>query len=216
MLCFATVMDHFWCAEPVSNLVPRHTSPCHLHNIVQYGSKAHVRQKFVHPHFTPGSKDNLSRSTLKVHTTTFQSFSWTHSPKKFFPWTFSHLLLYHPSSLPAVYSLPLYSHCQCHSLLRNLFYICIKFNNKSMILARCTGGVMWWFHCRACAHLRCLSSIVVAPLSLSGALLLVWDHGSVLWPSSYLKNALDWLWYWGHQEVCKSFYIQNNTNSTML
>ena len=75
MLCFATVMDHFWCAEPVSNLVPRHTSPCHLHNIVQYGSKAHVRQKFVHPHFTPGSKDNLSHSTLKVHTTTFQSFS---------------------------------------------------------------------------------------------------------------------------------------------
>ena len=78
--------------------VTLHTSPCHLHNIVQYSSKAHVSHKFVHPHFTPGSKDNLSHSTLKVHTTTFQSSSWTHSPKKFFPWTFSHLLyiILHP------------------------------------------------------------------------------------------------------------------------
>ena len=46
MLCLASVMDHFWCAEPVSNLVTRHllnTSPCHLHNIWQPW-KDHVSQ----------------------------------------------------------------------------------------------------------------------------------------------------------------------------
>ena len=37
----------------------------------------------------------------------------------------------------------------------------------TMILARYAGGVMWWFHCLACACLRCLSRIVVVPLPLS-------------------------------------------------
>ena len=65
MLCLASVMDHFWCAEPVSNLVTRHilnTSPCHLHNIRQPW-KDHVSHKFAHPHFTPGSNDDSSLST---------------------------------------------------------------------------------------------------------------------------------------------------------
>ena len=118
-------------------------------------------QVFLHRKYIPTST-NFSKLFLNSFSEKVLSLNFFSSP------------LYHPPSLPAVYSLPLYSHCQCHSLLRNLFYICIKFNNKSMILARCTGGVMWWFHCRACARLRCLSSIVVVPLSLSGALLLVW------------------------------------------
>ena len=64
------------------------------------------------------------------------------------------------------------SYCQCHSLLRNLLHNRIKFNNKSMILARCAGSVMWWFHCWACACLRCLSGTAVVPLSSLGAPLL--------------------------------------------
>ena len=36
-----------------------------------------------------------------------------------------------------------------------------------MILARCAGGVMWWFHCWACACWRYFSGTVVEPLSVS-------------------------------------------------
>ena len=40
-----------------------------------------------------------------------------------------------------------------------------NFYNKSMILARCSGGVMWWFHCLTCACWRCLSGTVVVTSS---------------------------------------------------
>ena len=53
-----------------------------------------------------------------------------------------------------------------------IYYISTSISNN-MILARCTGGVTWWFHCLACACLRCFSGTAVVPLSLSGALLLV-------------------------------------------
>ena len=85
--------------------VTLHTSPCHLHNIVQYSSKAHVSHKFVHPHFTPGSKDNLSHSTLKVQTYNFSKFFLSSFSEKVLALNFFSSPLYHPPSLPAVYFL---------------------------------------------------------------------------------------------------------------
>ena len=152
MLCFASVMDHIWCTEPIykscTTSYDSHFTCITYHGKLMSATNLHTLTLhrglmtilvFLHRKYIPTST-NFSKLFLNSFSEKVLALNFFSSP------------LYHPPSLPAVYSLPLYSHCQCHSLLRNLFYICIKFNNKSMILARCTGGVIWWFHCRACIH----------------------------------------------------------------
>ena len=169
MLCLASAMDHFWCTEPVSNLVLRHM----LHTCISFQQpwKAHVSHKFAHPHFTPGSNGNSSLSTKKVHTyTNFSKLFLNSFSEKVLALNFFSSPLYHPPSLPAVYFLSPLSRGLSNAFpLPVSFSLFAKNSTTTMILARYAGGVTWWFHCWACACLRCLSGTAVVPLSLSGA-----------------------------------------------
>ena len=119
---------------------------------------------------------SLQRNNLKL--SSFQSYSTTHSSGKVLPLNFFSSPLFHPPFQPAVYFLSPFSRGLSNAFPLPLSFSPERYISNNMILARCAGGVMWWFHCLACACLRCFSSTAVVPLSLSGALLLVWGLSS--------------------------------------